>query len=137
MTLDPIDRATAIEFVAGSHRWGRWFAPRYFQDGAKYYDKDNEAFEPTPDIDAQRGEHEILSWAMEPGDCVVFHWLTLHGAPGNASGNRRRAYATRWVGADARYAARPGPISPPIEGHGLKSGDPVECEKFPRIWQRG
>ena len=23
---------------------------------------------------------QLLSWACEPGDCVVFHGLTLHGA---------------------------------------------------------
>jgi len=136
MPLDPVDKETAVEFVAGSHRWGRWFAPRYFKGGAKYYDQDNRAFEETPDIDARRGELEILSWAMEPGDCIAFHWLTLHGAPGNPSRNRRRAYATRWTGGDARYAARPGEISPAITGHGLEPGDPIECDTFPVVWQR-
>jgi ectoine hydroxylase-related dioxygenase (phytanoyl-CoA dioxygenase family) len=136
MPLDPVDRATAIEFVAGSHRWNRWFAPRYFKDGAEYYEKDNQAFEVTPDIEAQRGELDILAWAMEPGDCIVFHWLTLHGAPGNPSQNRRRAYATRWMGEDARYAARPGEISPKITGHGLAPGDPAICDMFPVILQR-
>ena len=136
MPLDPVDRATSVEFVAGSHRWGRWFAPRYFAGGARYYDLEGTRFEDIPDIEAERGDYEILGWEMEPGDAVVFHALTLHGAPGNQSANRRRAYATRWLGEDARYAARPGEISPPIEGHGLAPGDPMECETFPVVWRR-
>ena len=91
-------------------------------------------FEPLPDIDAERGSHAFLAWDMEPGDVVAFHALTLHGASGNlSSSRRRRAWATRWCGADARYAARVGQISPPIEGHGLKPGDPLACEMFPRV----
>lgn len=136
MPLDPVDRATSVEFVAGSHRWQRWFAPRYFAGGARYYGLEGTRFEEIPDIEAERGEYEILGWAMEPGDAIVFHALTLHGAPGNQSANRRRAYATRWLGEDARYAARPGEISPPIEGHGLAPGDPMECEIFPVVWRR-
>ncbi len=137
MPLDSVDRATSVEFVAGSHRWGRWFAPRFFADGARYYDVQGSAFEEVPDIEADRDEHETLGWAMEPGDAIVFHALTLHGAPGNLTANRRRAYATRWLGEDARYASRPSEISPPIEGHGLAAGDPMECETFPVVWRRG
>ena len=137
MPLDPVDRRTAVEFVAGSHRWGRWFAPRFFASGAIYYDVEGSIFEDIPDIEADRDEHEILGWAMEPGDAIVFHALTLHGAPGNHTANRRRAYSTRWLGEDARYATRPGEISPQIEGHGLSPGDSMECESFPVVWRRG
>lgn len=136
MPLDPVDRRTSVEFVAGSHRWGRWFAPRYFAGGAIYYDVEGSIFEDIPDIEADRDAHEILGWAMEPGDAIVFHALTLHGAPGNHTANRRRAYSTRWLGEDARYATRPGEISPLIEGHGLSPGDPMECESFPVVWRR-
>ena len=34
---------------------------------------------------------------------------------------------------DARYAARVGQISPPLEGHGLKPGDRLECAVFPKV----
>lgn len=136
LPLDPVARENAIEFVAGSHDWGRWFAPRYFKDGAAYYSPEGTPFEATPDIEGQRGDYDILGWDMEPGDCILFHALTLHGAPGNASTeHRRRAYATRWMGDDARFAERPGEISPPIEGHGLSPGDPMACEMFPVVWR--
>jgi len=87
-----------------------------------------------PDIDAERDAHEFLAWDMEPGDVIAFHALTLHGASGNLStARRRRAWATRWCGADARYAERVGQISPPLAGHGLKPGDKLACDLFPKV----
>ena len=132
LALDPVDRATAIEFVAGSHRWGRWFAPRYFADGTDYYDDAD--FDTVPDIDADRDRYRVLAWELEPGDCLAFHALTLHGSPGNLSQHRRRAYVTRWTGEDVVYAERPGLISPDIRDHGLKPGDPLGGEMFPLVW---
>ncbi|MDP6707197.1 MAG: phytanoyl-CoA dioxygenase family protein [Alphaproteobacteria bacterium] len=137
LPLDPVDRATSLEFVAGSHRWGRWFRPRYFNADGTALVPGDDGMEEAPDVEAGRDEYEILGWEMVPGDCLFFHALTLHGAAGNASSTRRRrAYATRWLGEDARYAERPGRVSPPIEGHGLKAGDPMACELFPVVWPR-
>lgn len=138
LPLDPVPRETCMELVAGSHRWGKWFAPRYFINGRDYYEPAGTRFERVPDIDGHRGDYRILGWDLAPGDCIVFHALTLHGAPGNRSLDcRRRAYATRWLGEDARYAERPGLISPPIEGHGLEPGDPMDCDTFPVVWRAG
>lgn len=139
LPLDPVPRETCPEFVAGSHRWGRWFAPRYFKDGADYYDEDSDSdFEAAPDVGAERDKYEILSWELAPGDCLVFHGLTLHGAPGNASAtHRRRGYATRWLGDDVRFAERPGEVSPRIDDHGLVAGDPLDKSPlFPVLWRR-
>lgn len=33
LPLDPVPRDTCVEYVRGSHRWGRWFAPRFFRQG--------------------------------------------------------------------------------------------------------
>ncbi|MCP4327416.1 MAG: phytanoyl-CoA dioxygenase [Alphaproteobacteria bacterium] len=136
MPLDPVDRDTCVRFVSGSHNWGRWFAPRYFVDGEDYYADEEEGIESMPDFDSARDTHDFLFWDLEPGDCIVFHALTIHGAPGNAATHRRRrAYATRWMGDDARFAERPGLVSPQIEGHGLKPGDAMDCAHFPVIWR--
>ena len=49
----------------------------------------------------------IMGVDSEPGDVVVHHVMTLHGAPGNAhSDRRRRGLATRWCGDDAVYDPR-------------------------------
>ena len=138
LPLDAVSRDTCVEYVRGSHRWGRWFAPKFFRQGGVNLQVQDPRFEAVPDLDAERARHEFLSWDMEPGDVIAFHALTLHGAPGNrSSSRRRRAWATRWCGEDARYAARVGQISPPIEGHGLQPGDRMACALFPRVRPRG
>ena len=30
-------------------------------------------------------KYELLGWDMEPGDCLVFQAMIVHGAAGNAS----------------------------------------------------
>ncbi len=132
--LDPVARETCVEFVAGSHRWGKWFRPKRFVDQA---DHATEEGEPVPDIEAQRDAYTILGWDLEPGDCIAFHALTLHGAPGNTSSNRRRrAFAARWTGDDARFARRDGYMSPPFEEVTLEPGAPMDSPTFPAVWPR-
>ncbi len=132
--LDPVPRGTCVEFVAGSHRWGKWFTPKRFVDLA---DHDTGEGETIPDIDARRGDYTILGWDLEPGDCIAFHALTVHGAPGNRSKvNRRRALSLRWTGDDARFARRDGYMSPPFPEVTLAPGDPMDCETFPVVWPR-
>lgn len=136
--LDPVPRETCPEFVAGSHAWGRWFVPTKFS--GVQYDREESWMEATPDIEAARADYDIRGWDLEPGDCIAFHFLTLHGAPANSSLNhRRRAFAARWVGDDAVFGARSGEVSPPfpeIVGH-LKTGDPLPEDLFPTIWPVG
>ena len=54
---------------------------------------------------------EILEWPMQPGDALAFDFRVLHGARGNESTTRRRAFSLRLVGDDACYVDRPGPVS--------------------------
>jgi ectoine hydroxylase-related dioxygenase (phytanoyl-CoA dioxygenase family) len=79
---------------------------------------------------------DIAEWTMQPGDAVAFNFGTLHGARGNETGQRRRAFSLRLVGDDARYTARPGPTSPPFPGHGMKPGDRLRDDWFPTIWPK-
>jgi ectoine hydroxylase-related dioxygenase (phytanoyl-CoA dioxygenase family) len=133
MPLDDVPRDVCVEYVAGSHRWGRWFRPRKFSGVA--YDHKSDRLEDMPDIGAHRSDYRLLSWDVEPGDAIAFHFLTIHGAPGNPSSNRRRAIAMRWMGDDAVYAQRPGEISPPFPGldQRLKPGEPMAAEEFPLV----
>jgi ectoine hydroxylase-related dioxygenase (phytanoyl-CoA dioxygenase family) len=137
LPLDPVARDTCVEYVRGSHRWGKRFAPKFFRKDAAF-DANEAALDPVPDISAERDRYELLGWDMEPGDVIAFHGLTLHGAPGNASlQRRRRAWATRWFGPGVRYAERGGTVSPPITGHGLRHGDRFGGPLFPQVWPRG
>ena len=134
LALDPVPAAVSPEFVAGSHRWGRLYYPRFFDDGSDY-DYQDAGYETVPDIEAHRDDYRILSWAMEPGDVLAFHFLTLHGAPGNEGGARRRGFSTRWLGDDARFAERHGLTSPPFPGIGLEDGEPMREDWFPVVWR--
>jgi ectoine hydroxylase-related dioxygenase (phytanoyl-CoA dioxygenase family) len=128
--LDPVGRDVVPEFIAGSHKWGRWFRPERFNRTALYED---DGMEPVPDIEAERAKYRILGWALEPGDAVAFHFMTLHGAPANRSTVRRRAVSTRWIGDDAVFALRKGVTSPPFRGVKLAPGAPMDAPEFPLV----
>jgi ectoine hydroxylase-related dioxygenase (phytanoyl-CoA dioxygenase family) len=134
--LDPVARADSLELVRGSHRWGKWFAPELSRKGHDLYRDGEGAFERMPDIGAHPDRYEIRSWALTPGDCIVFHGSTVHGAPGNSGAQRRRAISTIWMGDDARYAERPSPGRPHFHGHDLTVGDPMDSGYFPRVVPR-
>ncbi len=132
--LDPVGADTCPEFAAGSHRWGAWYTPRRFVDHGDHPSEDPN-FRPVPDIAADRGSFSLLSWDLSPGDCIAFHALTLHGAPGNAGSSRRRAFAVRFTGDDARYALRPGFMSPPPQPGAPDPGEPMGGNLYPLLWQ--
>ena len=131
--LDPVGRDTVMECVAGSHRWGRDFKPMRFNGQPLYSD---DGFERMPDIDALRDQLSILGWEMAPGDAIAFNFRTIHGAPANRSGSRRRVFSSRWVGDDARFAVRGGTTSPPFPGLHLADGAPLDAPIFPVIFRR-
>ncbi len=65
MPVTPVE-AKNIKFIKGSHKWGKWFAPRYFETAENYtIEKDNTGrrYETVPEIKEE--EHEILSWDLE------------------------------------------------------------------------
>jgi ectoine hydroxylase-related dioxygenase (phytanoyl-CoA dioxygenase family) len=136
LALDRVPREACVEFIAGSHRWGRWFVPRRFT--GEDFERAEPGLETIPDFEAERAQHEIVGFDLQPGDAVAFHFLTVHGAPANASsGQRRRAFSTRWLGDDATWAVRAGDMSPPFpQAHRrLKAGDAVTGPEFPVIWR--
>ena len=134
VALDAMPNGVALEFVRGSHRWNRWFEPTRTTEGTSWYDES--PYEPVPDVDGNREDFEVISWNMQPGDCVVFHGLMLHGAHGNPLSYDRRAYSSVWLGDDVVWAERPGYSRPRFDEAGLSPGDPIESVLFPRILPR-
>ncbi|MGI9606778.1 MAG: phytanoyl-CoA dioxygenase family protein [Acidimicrobiales bacterium] len=135
VALDQVTEETGrVEFIRGSHLWDRWFQPETFgpnKSGSGY--EQNLAYEPMPDIDATRSDHDIITWDLEPGDVYVFNGMTVHGAGGNTTvDRRRRGYTVRYCGDDVRYDPRIG-VSQPILAQELSSGDLLDCEQFPLI----
>jgi len=128
--MDPVKEAS-LRCVAGSHAWEKPVLPTRWLAETNFYPDDNK-YMPVPDPDAEG--MKITEWEMEPGDAVAFNYGTLHGARGNDSQTRRRAFSLRLVGDDARYVERPGPTSPPFPGHDMKPGDRLREDWFPVIY---
>lgn len=126
--LDPVAEAISLRCIRGSHRWGDEFSPTRF-NGSKLYA--HSRFKELPDIDAHQDDYDIVSWALEPGDAVAFHYRTLHGARGNATARARRVFSARWVGDDATFADRGGVTSPPFPELTLKDGEALVSPLFP------
>lgn len=130
--MDRVDEAS-LRCVAGSHQWDKPVLPTRWLSEENFY-PDADVYMPVPDPDAQ--DMEIREWPMEPGDAVAFNYGILHGARGNKTKDRRRAFSIRLVGDDARYVERPGPTSPPFPGHDMKPGQMLREDWFPVIFER-
>jgi ectoine hydroxylase-related dioxygenase (phytanoyl-CoA dioxygenase family) len=131
---DPVSQASTLNFVAGSHL-GPWLMPRTFMDAqAKWFPEGTLA--DLPDIEADRGAWPIVGWALDPGDVVCFHMLTLHSSGG--ADQRRRVFSVRFLGDDAAHAPRAWTTSPAFPGleTELPAGAPMHHPLFPIVWPR-
>ncbi|MGD9765791.1 MAG: phytanoyl-CoA dioxygenase family protein [Candidatus Binatia bacterium] len=142
----------AVEYIKGSHKWGKWYEPESFDVTGKYGpfrgedteemkaamdDKTSDGFEPMPNISAERDKYEIVSFDTEPGDCIVNHFLTVHSARGNPTQRNRRAIAFRFAGDDATFAVRKAEYRlKPHADPKLKPGDPFPPDHplYPQVW---
>jgi ectoine hydroxylase-related dioxygenase (phytanoyl-CoA dioxygenase family) len=91
-----------------------------------------------PDIDALLAENKLksLSWTVEPGDALLIHPYTLHGAAANrVLGRRRVSLTTRWAGDDVvwgpdRYSMK----VPGMDIATVEPGTPPSGDLFPLVW---
>ncbi|MDP7176589.1 MAG: phytanoyl-CoA dioxygenase family protein, partial [SAR324 cluster bacterium] len=130
--VDPVPIEWTLEFVAGSHQ-DPWYMPRTFlKKQAKWFQEDE--LKELPDVEANPDKYRVLSWALEPGDAVVFHMLTLHA--GRGAGALCRVFSLRLIGDDIRHAPRSWKTSPEFPGLSdlLPAGAPMNHEFFPLIW---
>lgn len=128
--VDAVD-AASLRCVAGSHKWNKPVLPTRWLANDDFYPA-SDAYLPVPDPDAEG--MTILEWPMQPGDAVAFCFRTLHGARGNETTSRRRAFSLRMVGDDARYIEREGPTSPPFPGHDMQAGERLREDWFPVVF---
>lgn len=146
MPLVPVKAANALAFVPGSHLGGTvWDQPDFgaLNPDAKA-DIDTSDFSgiaeaDIPDIDADRDAFGVVSWDMEPGDCVVFNSRILHGGSGQLPDDTElRVFTSKWLGDDARIAFRNVGMDPDFSGimreHGLAHGDRPGSALLPLVW---
>jgi len=152
VALDPTPREATLEFVRGSHRWGRALMPDAFfqaparRAGAEHFyaefhgdasRADAHAFGRIPDIDADRDAYDIIGWDMAAGDCLLFDARTIHGAPGNRFGHLMRRFVTRWVTAESVVASHGQEMIDALAKAGLPAdlrvGQPIRGPLFPEF----
>jgi hypothetical protein len=132
--VDPVSREATLEFVAGSHL-GPWLMPRSFMSSEAKWFPDGSLSE-LPPVEANRSAYPIIGWALEPGDVVAFHMLTLHASAGVEPGRRRRVFSLRVIGDDVTHAPRRWVTSPEFPGldQTLPAGAPMEHPLFPVLY---
>jgi hypothetical protein len=134
----PVDPVTleggVMQYVRGSHRDGKLYQPNVFVSqtplpGARG--------EPLPDIEGHMTDYDIVHFDVEPGDVIVHHYRTIHGAGGNHSRYQvRRAASLRYCGDDIRFRTRPWAPKQLHHTQRLIDGDPLSGPDFPVVWRR-
>ena len=136
IALDSVTSETGrLEFVRGSHRFGSRFQAVGVRADATLLDPGHESIE-----DSDRSHWELVGYDLEPGDALVFHALTLHGAAGNNSAEvPRRGYVSRWAGDDVVFAPREHSAPRHLRtaaAAGLVVGEPMDSEYYPTLWSK-
>ena len=144
IALTPVNKEqSGLVYVAGSHTWGMLYRPDPAPPRENYLKGDSANLLPCPAFHKEfdNPEYRFLSWDMEPGDCLVHHPLTVHGAGPNTSLEQRRvALSIRYFGGDAKWAASPTAFTVPGTENEAAAGlvpgcFPANEEIFPVVWR--
>jgi ectoine hydroxylase-related dioxygenase (phytanoyl-CoA dioxygenase family) len=148
MPLVPVKRENALAFVPGSHRLDSVFYQYNFGDlnpdgktGIDQVDFSRNGQLEFPDINADPEAFGVVSWDMQPGDCVAFNSRTMHGGSGKLEDDcELRVFTTKWLGDDVRIKFRECGMDPDhsaiMTEHGLKPGERPGTELYPQILPR-
>jgi ectoine hydroxylase-related dioxygenase (phytanoyl-CoA dioxygenase family) len=127
--LDPVDTDNgAVQYVRGSHHDRTAFRPNMFVTTQSLPDTVGE------DVPDRSGDPALVQFDTEPGDVIVHHARTIHGAHANRSVDRgRRAVSVRYAGDDAVFRIKPG--APQKAHHAmLVEGAPLAEPACPQVW---
>lgn len=132
--LDPVTRETGgIGYVRGSHLDDTVWRPNLFVTRDSVPGADGRD---VPDFHADEGDADIVWIDAEPGDVIVHHARTLHGAGPNRSETvRRRAISVRYCGDGVTYRRRA--LTPKPHHEQMRDGDGLRAPAFPVAWPPG
>lgn len=142
IALTPVTKENSgLVYVAGSHKWDTLYRPDPAPPREDFVKGEAREFPPCPAFHREfdNPDYTFLNWDMDPGDCLVHHPLTVHGAGPNASLEQRRvALSIRYFGGDATWAARRTSFTVPgtEDEAGLVRGVfPGNEDVFPVVWR--
>ena len=135
ISLDSLTAEESLEFVRGSHRGRLYNGSRFELGDDTAPTHPNSSLPRLPDIEADRARWDIVSWAVEPGDLIVFHPAVLHGGAPTRPGARRRTLTLRFFGDRAIYDPREGGAGPRVAGlhERMKAGEPFRDPSFLKL----
>ena len=84
-----VKASQGLTFVRGSHDWGQLYAAEQFSENVPFECRGDE-YQTLPDFEGDQQGYDFLSWDLDPGDCLVFDFRTIHCA----SDRRRSADRT-------------------------------------------
>lgn len=142
ISLDALPKRHCLEFVRGSHK-----GPLY--NGSAFSADDDTAplyrrspLPRLPDIQADRGAFDMISWDLTPGDVIIFHLGVLHGGGGTEPRLRRRTVSMRFMGPDVTFDGQVRDVKDAKEGNDvaladvyarLSHGDPFPKDHMTRL----
>lgn len=135
LALTPVtEKTSGVLYIAGSHRWGKFYRATTPDLDPHFTDQDLEV---CPDFDRERDadRHRFISFEMEPGDVTVHHPLTVHSSGANHSTTERRlALSNRYIGEGVVWDSRPATLVFPNQFK-LEPGTPIcNDDHFPIVY---
>ncbi|MEQ1887439.1 MAG: phytanoyl-CoA dioxygenase family protein, partial [Bryobacteraceae bacterium] len=118
-------------YVPGSHLWNKQYKPNIFASSIAFPGSEELDM---PDIDANPEAFGVEYLEAEPGDVLVHHILTVHGAEGNRLGTQRRAISLRYIDAAIPYRQRAGAPPQPLHPANMRDGDRLDDAIHPVVW---
>ena len=113
ITFEAIPAPLSLEFVRGSHRGPLYNTSRFDLNDPTQPIFPSDKLPNLPNIEAERDRHDIVSFAVTPGDVVVFHPSMLHGGGATDPAHpERRTLTLRFFGPDAHFEMRPAAAGP-------------------------
>lgn len=132
--IDPANVENGVtRYIRGSHKWGETYAPNMFLTQTTFPGAPDQK---CPDIEADESEWDIISFDVEPGDVIIHHVMTVHGAGGNLTDRPRRAISFRYTGDNVRYSEKPGALPQPDISQTLPDGARLHSTDYPVVWPK-
>ena len=145
MPLVPVKQKNCLSFVPGSHLFKSVFNQKNFGEltgnPKDQVDFSKVADQEFPDINANPERFGVVSWELQPGDCIAFNGRTMHGGSGKLDNDTGlKIFTTKWMGDDVRIKFRNYGMDPDFSSvmikKGLKSGDRPDTDMYPLVWSK-